>query len=78
MLAIRIPSHHLSIITNMIYDGAYGSFGVSNNLLPFTNVSTGEKLRVYEPGNNVVIEYEDKPYRSTMQFLLPQLPHLID
>jgi len=71
VLAIRIPSRRLGITSNKIYDGAYKTFGIDDNLIPFKNVKTGEKVILQGPGNNVVFEYENKPQNSTLwHFLL--------
>jgi len=62
--AIRTPSHRLTIISNMIYDGCYEKLGVDNNLISLKNATTGKRLTLRGPANNAVIQYEDKPHMS--------------
>jgi len=64
MLAIRVPSHRLRIIANMIYDGFYDGFGVDNSTIPLKNTRTGDEMMLQGLANNVVIEYQDRPRRS--------------
>ena len=53
--ATRAPSHRLTIISNMIYDGCYEKLGVDNNLISLKNATTGKRSTLRGPENNIVI-----------------------
>jgi len=70
ILAIRVPSHRLRVLVNMIYDGFYAGFGVDNSVIPLKNTTTGDEILLQGLANNVVIDYENKPHNS-MSYIYP-------